>query len=70
MPKDRTSKLLQNPHQNRRKKNNNNHQKKPDLSIHQTLNKPKKPESGTANQERYKEEDPSTKTQTRIRTPT
>jgi hypothetical protein len=60
-PTERTSKLWHNPCQIGEKAIDNN-QKEPDLSIHQTLNKPKKPERGTANQEQNKVEDPSTKT--------
>jgi hypothetical protein len=44
-PKDRTSKFWHYPRQIA--KNINNHLREPDLSIHQTLNKPKKPEGLT-----------------------
>jgi hypothetical protein len=56
-PKDRTSKFWHNPIRKigaQKEKYINNHQKEPDMSIHQTLNKPKNPEGGTTNMEQNK----------------
>jgi hypothetical protein len=51
-PKDRTSKFWHNPRQIA--KYINSHQKESDLSIHQTLNKPKNPNGVTAKMEQNK----------------